>query len=192
MRGLTDTDVTEKDSPPGAKANPTAPMETIPPAAPSGPAEKVSFWRYLWPSIGKYRWLVFIALGLNALHGISFAAQTFAPKYLIDQVILASGLTMQERWKRLGILVIIWLLVSIIGRMLVWHIGYRVFTYVRERVLFDLRAEFFRHVNHLCLRFHRQAPQRRAFQLHVRQPPPPDPKLFPAVHLRRPAASLSS
>jgi ABC-type multidrug transport system fused ATPase/permease subunit len=156
MRGLTDTDVAEKDSHPGATANPTPPMETISPAPPGGTLEKISFWRYLWPSIGKYRWLVFIALGLNALHGISFAAQTFAPKYLIDQVILATGLTMHERWKRLGILVIIWLLVSIVGRMLVWHIGYRVFTYVRERVLFDLRAQFFRHVNHLCLRFHRQ------------------------------------
>ena len=38
--------------------------------------------------------------------------------------------------------------------MLVWHVGYRMFTYVREKVLFSLRANFFRHVNHLCLRFH--------------------------------------
>ena len=53
-------------------------------------------------------------------------------------------------------LLAIYLAASIFGRMLVWHMGYRVFTYVREKVLFNMRANFFRHVNHLCLRFHRQ------------------------------------
>jgi ABC-type multidrug transport system fused ATPase/permease subunit len=35
-----------------------------------------------------------------------------------------------------------------------WHVGYRFFTWARERIVFGLRARFFRHVNHLCLRFH--------------------------------------
>lgn len=103
-----------------------------------------------------YRWLVLAALTLNALHGVSVAFQTIAPKYLIDQVILANGISMNQRWHRLAILLGLYLLAAIFGRMLVWHLGYRIFTYVREKVLFNVRANFFRHVNHLCLRFHRE------------------------------------
>ena len=116
---------------------------------------KLSFWRFLWPSIQQYRWLVLAALVLNAMHGVSVAFQTLAPKYLIDQVILATGISYNQRWHRLAILLGVYLLASVFGRMLVWHLGYRIFTYVREKVLFNVRANFFRHVNHLCLRFHR-------------------------------------
>lgn len=103
-----------------------------------------------------YRWLVLAALALNAMHGFSITLQTVAPKYLIDDVILVNGITMQQRWHRLALLLVLYLLASIFGRMLVWHSGYRIFTYVREKVLFNIRATFFRHVNHLCVRFHRQ------------------------------------
>ena len=125
-------------------------------AAENAGGDRVNFWRFLWPSVYPYRWLVLAALALNCLHGFSITLQTVAPKYLIDDVILVSGLTMHQRWKRLALLLGIYLLASIFGRMLVWHSGYRIFTYVREKVLFNVRATFFRHVNHLCVRFHRQ------------------------------------
>ena len=126
-------------------------------AAAENPSDDhVNFWRFLWPSMYPYRWLVLAALALNSLHGFSITLQTVAPKYLIDDVILVSGLTMHQRWRRLALLLGIYLLASIFGRMLVWHSGYRIFTYVREKVLFNVRATFFRHVNHLCVRFHRQ------------------------------------
>jgi ABC-type multidrug transport system fused ATPase/permease subunit len=117
--------------------------------------DKVNFWGFLWPFMREYRWSVLLALSLNALHGISFAFQTVAPAYLIDDVILAKGIAMPQRLHRLALLLSLYLLASIFGRMLVWHLGYRVFTFVREKVLFNIRASFFRHVNHLCLRFHR-------------------------------------
>jgi ABC-type multidrug transport system fused ATPase/permease subunit len=125
-------------------------------AAENASDDHVNFWRFLWPSIYPYRWLVLAALVLNSLHGFSITLQTVAPKYLIDDVILVSGITMHQRWHRLALLLTVYLLASIFGRMLVWHLGYRIFTYVREKVLFNVRASFFRHVNHLCLRFHRQ------------------------------------
>jgi ABC-type multidrug transport system fused ATPase/permease subunit len=116
----------------------------------------ISLWRFLWPQIRQYRWLVAAALFFNCLHGISVAFQTVMPKYLIDDVILVQNISMAARWKRLALLISLYMIASIFGRMLVWHIGYRIFTYVREKVLFGVRATFFRHVNHLCLRFHRQ------------------------------------
>jgi ABC-type multidrug transport system fused ATPase/permease subunit len=118
--------------------------------------KSISLWRFLWPQIRQYKWLVVAALFFNAMHGISVAFQTVMPKYLIDNVILAPSITMPVRWRRLAMLITLYLIASVFGRMLVWHIGYRIFTYVREKVLFGVRATFFRHVNHLCLRFHRQ------------------------------------
>jgi ABC-type multidrug transport system fused ATPase/permease subunit len=118
--------------------------------------DRISFWRFLWPSMYPYRWLILAALAINAMHGLSITMQNVAPKYLIDDIILASGITMHQRWRRLAILIVLYLLASVFGRMLMWHSGYRIFTYVREKVLFNLRAVFFRHVNHLCLRFHRE------------------------------------
>ena len=41
-------------------------------------------------------------------------------------------------------------------RMGLWHAGSRFFTWARERIAFTMRAQFFRHVNDLCLRFHGQ------------------------------------
>jgi ABC-type bacteriocin/lantibiotic exporter with double-glycine peptidase domain len=123
---------------------------------PNGVPEKVNFWRFIWPFMKDYRWSVLAALLLNAAHGISFAFQTIAPAYLIDDIILAKGIAMQQRIHRLVVLLTLYMVASVFGRMLVWHMGYRIFTYVREKVLLNIRATFFRHVNHLCLRFHRQ------------------------------------
>src|SRR5580658_2230704 len=100
MRGLMGTDVAETKSPRSGTAKKGADSAGASGATGTSaavefkldPSDRPSFWRFLWPSIGKYRGLVLLALGLNALHGVSFAAQTFAPKYLIDQIILASGI----------------------------------------------------------------------------------------------------
>src|SRR5271156_6205032 len=78
--------------------------------------ERVNFWRFLWPSMYPYRWLVLAALALNALHGFSITLQTVAPKYLIDDVILVNGITMHQRWDRLGVLLGVYLLASVFGR----------------------------------------------------------------------------
>jgi len=65
-------------------------------------------------------------------------------------------ITRRQAWQRTLWLCVIYLVSTIVLRMVVWHLGYRIFTWVRERVVLALRAQFFRHVNHLCLRFHGQ------------------------------------
>ena len=114
-----------------------------------------TLWKFLWPRIRPYKWLVIGALILNAMHGVAVTFQSITmPKYLIDQVLLADNITTATRFHRLAWLVIAYLFASIVARMLVWHLGYRMFTFVREKVVFSLRASFFKHVNSLCLRFH--------------------------------------
>jgi ABC-type multidrug transport system fused ATPase/permease subunit len=125
------------------------------PAVKEPSTETPTLWKFLWPRIRPYKWLVIGALILNALHGIAVTFQSVTmPKYLIDQVLMATNITTAQRWHRLVLLLIAYLFASIVARMLVWHVGYRMFTFVREKVVFSLRASFFRHVNDLCLRFH--------------------------------------
>ncbi len=118
------------------------------------PPVRTSIWSFLGPYIRPHRGPIFLSLFLSAFHGLAITFQNLVPKYLIDDVLLVPGLTGPERYHRVILLILFYLAATIIFRMLVWHLGYRVFTYVREKVLFALRADFFRHVNHLCLRFH--------------------------------------
>ena len=108
----------------------------------------------VWPLLRPYRWWLLFAIGLSGIHGAAVSIQNFTLKWLIDEVLMPADVTTAERWHRILWLAVIYLLVSNIGRMVVWHVGYRIFTHVRERSVLALRAQFFRHVNHLCLRFH--------------------------------------
>ena len=122
---------------------------------PVGSVPKVSSLRsVVWPLLRPYRgWLV-LAIALNGVHGVAFSIQNLAPKWLIDDVLMPTDVSNDERWRRFFWLASIYLVLSLIGRMLIWHLGYRIFTRIRERSVLGLRAQFFRHVNHLCLRFH--------------------------------------
>jgi ATP-binding cassette subfamily B protein len=106
-----------------------------------------------WSMLGPHRWRLGLAIGLNALHGFAISFQMLMVKYLID-VLTVGSFTEYERWWKLGELVSLYLVVSIIGRMMVWHAGFRLMQKVTELVVRETRSRFFRHVNHLCLRFH--------------------------------------
>ena len=140
--------------PAGTTRPPVPPGEPSPEPGGPSPGHPTGLWAMLWPQLKPYRWLLVTAFVLNAAHGVAIVFQTVTPKYLIDNVMLPPGLTSAVRWHRLLWLAAGYFLASVVARMLVWHVGFRMFTYVRERALFGLRAQFFRHVNHLCLRFH--------------------------------------
>jgi ABC-type multidrug transport system fused ATPase/permease subunit len=116
------------------------------------PAPATGLFRsLLWPTVRPYRWWLLLAIGLNAGHGLAITYQNLLPKYLIDDVIKPGP---DGLWTRLTWLIGTYLLVSVVGRMIQWHLSMRIFTWVRERAMQDLRARFFGHVNRLCLRFH--------------------------------------
>src|SRR4051812_40746542 len=127
------------------------------------PVSPSAFRRHVWPLFLRHRWLLVSALVLNGVHGAAIALQNVYPKWLFSQVLEPKDLTNAERWTRLGWLIGGYLAVSLIVRMAAWHTGYRMFTWVRERVVFSLRGQFFRHVNHLCLRFHGEHPSGELF-----------------------------
>jgi ABC-type multidrug transport system fused ATPase/permease subunit len=120
----------------------------------SPPLPSRAFRRYVQPLLWENRWPILVALVLVGISGGAAAMQNVFPKWLFSHVLQPPGLDLSERWWRLGQLVLIYLFLTGVLRMLLWHWGFRLFTRAREHIVFELRRRFFRHVNHLCLRFH--------------------------------------
>jgi ABC-type multidrug transport system fused ATPase/permease subunit len=120
---------------------------------PSRPADK-GVWHYLFPYLKDTKAVFLFAIFINACHGLFITFQNLVPKYLIDDILLVRNITLEDRYRRLALLIVLYLICSVFGRMLVWHWSYRIFTRVRERILLSMRSRFFRHINSLCLRFH--------------------------------------
>ena len=111
-------------------------------------------WKFLRPYLWPYRWLLLFGMLLNAISGIAISARALVPKYLVDNVLLAPGLTQHERIVRLIGFILVYLTVTMLLGTLCWHISFRFLTDVREKLIFNLRSQFFRQINALCLRFH--------------------------------------
>jgi len=121
-----------------------------------------AFVRYVWPVLLRHRWAALGSLLLLGIHGYGLTLQNVYLKWFLD-VLEEKGLPAEERWRRVLWLAGGYLVATVVLRMICWHLGYRLFTWVRERIVFSLRSQFFRHVNHLCLRFHGQHPSGELF-----------------------------
>lgn len=131
-------------------------MNPTPAASPVASSSVSAFRRHLWPLLKRNRWAIIAAVILVSLHGGAMTLQNVYPKWLFSEVLEPKDISTTERMHRLVYLIIGYLAVSIFLRMILWHCGYRIFTSAREKIVFSLRAQFFRHVNLLCLRFHGQ------------------------------------
>lgn len=126
-------------------------------------ADKITAATLAYPLLSPWLPYILVAVALNSMHGLAVAFQNLTPKWLISDILKPTNVTWQDKMIRLCLLASVYFIVSTFGRMLMWHAGYRFFTFVRERVLFTMRSYFFRHVNHLCLRFHGQHPSGELF-----------------------------
>lgn len=113
------------------------------------------FWSTLWRYFRNSRALILGALSLNMVCGLSITAQNAIPKYLTDSVLLGN-LSQSGKIKWAVALMTAYLFLSLVGRMLCWHLSFRLFTRACTRVIVRIRTDFFQHVNFLCLRFHEQ------------------------------------
>jgi ABC-type multidrug transport system fused ATPase/permease subunit len=113
-----------------------------------------SLWAFVTPYLHRHRWSVLLAVCLNILPGFSIAFQMLAPKYLVDDILRPTDLPPMARLQRLGVLLAIYLVAACGLRMGCWFLSYKIFTRVREQMLFEMRADLFQRLSQLCLRFH--------------------------------------
>lgn len=122
----------------------------------SVPSVPHAFRRHLWPLLWQSRWPLLAAIALVGISGFAVTVQNVYPKWLFSLVLEPKDLTTTERWQRLAELIAGYLVITVFLRMITWHAGYRIFTRLREKIILALRGQFFKHVNHLCVRFHGQ------------------------------------
>jgi len=111
-----------------------------------------SFWRALFVYMGAYRSNVAVAAVCSGFVGIAVALQPLVIKYIVDDGINRPG-TPSQKLTATMIFVALYLFLSLF-RISVWTIGYRRLITAVEGLLFELRIRFFRHIQHLCFRFH--------------------------------------
>ncbi len=83
--------------------------------------------------------------------GMASASAPLFPKYVIDTAIPA------ESWKLAAAAAAVFVVIQF-SRMGLWYLAMRNVYRVQQMVVFQLRAQAFRHLQHLCLRFHSQYP----------------------------------
>jgi ATP-binding cassette subfamily B protein/subfamily B ATP-binding cassette protein MsbA len=117
------------------------------------PTKTPGAWGLMVELFRPHRWALLAAFSFNAIHGFAITFQVFTVGWFVDWV-LGKGDIPPNMWGRLSTLALGYFFTSTFGRMLCWHVGYRIFTRVREHVVAELRERFFRQLNALCLRFH--------------------------------------
>lgn len=127
-------------------------------ADPAASTEPFPFWQIIWRYIRPCRVQLVIACACSLVTGIAVAVQPLLIKWIVDEGILRKGtdgalldVTTRLHWA-LGFSAAF--IVLGVLRVAIWRFGYvRMITTI-ESLLFDLRTRFFRHIQHLCLRFH--------------------------------------
>lgn len=123
----------------------------------SAPAD-FPFWTLLWNYIRPCRGELGIASVCSLLTGIGVAVQPLLIKWIVDDGILRKGaggelLAADVRIRWALVFSAVYAGVGLL-RVVIWRFGYVRMIATIEGLLFDLRSRFFRHIQHLCLRFH--------------------------------------
>lgn len=103
----------------------------------------------LWPTLHPYRLSMSVAAGLIALVAVALAVMPLFTKYVIDVTIPRHSLKLA--------VVAMGIFLAIQGlRMVLWYVAQLRVLWIKEKVLFELRAMVFAHLQQLGLRFHGQ------------------------------------
>ncbi len=115
--------------------------------------KKFSFWKNMYEYIQEYKGkLVFTAIS-SVIVGICVACQPLVIKYIVDDGITNPALSNREKLYFVGIMCVIYMIFAC-GRIFMWRLGFKRMMEALEGSLFNLRSKFFKHVQHMCMRFY--------------------------------------
>ena len=116
-------------------------------------ANKFKFWKHMYKYIKEYRSkLVFTAFS-SIIVGICVACQPLVIKYIVDDGISNNALSNSQKLSFVGVMCLVYLAFAV-GRILMWRIGFKNMMEALEGSLFNLRSHFFKHIQHMCMRFY--------------------------------------
>ncbi|MBP3360627.1 MAG: ABC transporter ATP-binding protein [Clostridia bacterium] len=101
---------------------------------------------------GKRKNLI-LAVIFSFLTGIAVAVQPLIIKYIVDEGIQNAALTDEKKFMTVLVFCIIFISVSVF-RMTMWAVGYKNMLISLENFLFNIRTDFFSHIQNLCMKFY--------------------------------------
>jgi ABC-type multidrug transport system fused ATPase/permease subunit len=130
-------------------------------------AQKLSFWKTLFPYLKPYTRHIVVAIVLSVLTGIGVALQPFMIKFIIDTGVGDAPIAFfgkelfrfdadATREARLVFVAAAALAYFLLGLMRVsaWRVGLSNMLTALEGAIFTLRSRFFGHVQRMCMRFY--------------------------------------
>ncbi len=116
-------------------------------------AKSKSFWAQMWPYIREHRKSLTFCVTCSLLVGVFVAIQPLVIKYIVDSGISNDALEGNEKIRVVGMLCSLYILISI-ARVSIWRMGFNKMFRLLEGSLFNLRSEFFSHVQHIGMKFY--------------------------------------
>lgn len=111
------------------------------------------FWKHIAKYMLPYRKkLIFTVIG-TALVGVCVAIQPLVIKWIVDDGISNTAIENADKIKFVGVMCLFYLTLSVI-RISLWRVVFINLLKSLEGVLFNLRSEFFSHVQNMCMRFY--------------------------------------
>ncbi len=111
------------------------------------------FWKYMHKYIKQYYKKLVITMIGAMLVGICVACQPLVIRYIVDNGISNATLEPTEKIKYVAFMCLIYILLGGF-RISIWRIAFKNVLKTLEGALFNLRSEFFSHVQHMCMRFY--------------------------------------
>lgn len=127
--------------------------------------KKIPFWSLLWRFVKPEKKRLTVAVVFSFLTGIFVAIQPLVVKYIIDtgvggaaieffgKVFYEGPKTEQAQLVFVVAACCVYIFICLM-RLLLWTIGYTNAQKALASTLFNLRSQFFGHVQHLCMHFH--------------------------------------
>ncbi|MBQ9129253.1 MAG: ABC transporter ATP-binding protein, partial [Clostridia bacterium] len=127
--------------------------------------KKIPFWSLLWRFVKPEKKRLTVAIVFSFLTGIFVAIQPLVVKYIIDtgvggaaieffgKVFYEGPKTEQAQLVFVVAACCVYIFICLM-RLLLWTIGYTNAQKALASTLFNLRSQFFGHVQHLCMHFH--------------------------------------
>lgn len=112
-----------------------------------------SFWLTVWPYLKEFKSQLIFSVICALIVGVFVAGQPLIIKYIVDNGITNPSLSNIPKIKFVTGMCLFYILISA-GRVIIWHYGYKKMFKALEGFLFNLRTDFFKHIQTIGTKFY--------------------------------------
>ncbi len=115
--------------------------------------QKIHFWKAMWPYIREHKKKLIFCIISSLLVGVCVAVQPLVIKFIVDNGIANESLIESEKIRYVGTLCTLYIALAV-SRVFIWRAGFSKMFRTLEGALFNLRSQFFSHVQQMGMKFY--------------------------------------